>query len=101
MLQAIKEQALRLDTSLSNIVQKSWTMSRSKVTESDYDRLSTLLKEFVGNKKDKQTLFFPGDMLAEIRDQATRLDCSLSFVMQSAWVMVRDAIAILPVPKDS
>ncbi|MBX3192124.1 MAG: hypothetical protein KF819_34365 [Labilithrix sp.] len=100
MLRAIKEEAFRLDTSLSNIVQKAWKASRAKVAESQYDGLSPLLRGFSRDKA-KQTLYFPGDMLVEIRDQAARIDASLSFVVQGAWVLARDAIAALPPPKDS
>jgi uncharacterized small protein (TIGR04563 family) len=100
MLQSIKEEAFRLDTSVSNIVQKAWKASRVRIAETELESLSTLLDGFSGDKA-KQTIFFPADMLVEIRDQAARLDESLSFVVQGAWVLARDAIAALPAPQDS
>jgi uncharacterized small protein (TIGR04563 family) len=100
MLEAIKEEAYRLDTSLSNIVQRAWNASRTKIAESERETLSPLLRGFSGEKA-KQSLYFAGDMLTEMRDQAARLDSSLSFVVQAAWVLARDAIAALPAPNDS
>lgn len=95
MLQALKEEAYRLDVSLSNLVQKAWKASHAKVAESERPALSALLRGFEGDKR-KQTIFLPGDMLVQIRDQAERLDSSLSFVTQSAWVLAREAISALP-----
>jgi uncharacterized small protein (TIGR04563 family) len=99
MLQTIKDEAFRLDTSLSNIVQKAWKTARLQVAASDRETLSPLLRGFSGEKA-KQTVLLPGDMLVEIREQAARLDASLSFVVQSAWALAHDTIAALPAPED-
>ncbi|MCL2824988.1 MAG: TIGR04563 family protein [Polyangiaceae bacterium] len=51
-----------------------------------------------GNKADKrkQSLYFPESMLQEIRDEAIRLDRSLSWVVQRAWRIARTEMRKLP-----
>lgn len=44
----------------------------------------------------KQSLYFPMDMLVEIRDEAKRLDRSLSWVIQRAWTVAKDEIQQMP-----
>lgn len=46
--------------------------------------------------KRKQSLYFPEAMLLEIQQEATRLDRSLSWVMQRAWKLARADIRKLP-----
>lgn len=46
--------------------------------------------------KRKQSLYFPGNMLDEIKEEAQRLDRSMSWVLQRAWKMSREAIRNLP-----
>ena len=46
--------------------------------------------------KRKQSLYFPESMLVEIQQEATRLDRSLSWVMQRAWKLARADIRKLP-----
>ena len=41
----------------------------------------------------KQSLYFPTEMLTEILSEAKRLDRSLSWVIQQAWVIARERIA--------
>lgn len=48
----------------------------------------------------KQSLYFPEDMLAEIREEATRLDRSLSWVVQRAWKLARRQIHAMPAEPD-
>ena len=50
--------------------------------------------------KRKQSLYFPEDMLQEIKDQAARLDRSLSWVVQRAWKISRHEINKLPSVND-
>jgi uncharacterized small protein (TIGR04563 family) len=99
MLTAIESEAFRLNASLSNIVQRAWKASREKIASSERPSLAPLLRGFGGDQT-KQTIVFPGDMFMEIRNQATRLDASASFVAQVAWVLSHDAIAALPSAKD-
>jgi uncharacterized small protein (TIGR04563 family) len=46
--------------------------------------------------KRKQSLYFPEDMLLEIQSEATRLDRSLSWIVQQAWKTARAQIAKMP-----
>ena len=49
-----------------------------------------------GTDKRKQSLYFPEEMLQEIKDEAARLDRSLSWVVQRAWKIARLEIRKLP-----
>ena len=46
--------------------------------------------------KRQQSLYFPEDMLEEIKDEAARLDRSLSWIVQRAWKIARLEIKRLP-----
>ena len=46
--------------------------------------------------KRKQSLYFPEDMLAEIKREALRQDRSLSWIVQQAWRISRDKIKDFP-----
>ena len=48
----------------------------------------------------KQSLYFPESMLQEIKDEAARLDRSLSWVVQRAWKMARLEIRKIPSVND-
>jgi uncharacterized small protein (TIGR04563 family) len=50
--------------------------------------------------KRKQSLYFPEAMLLEIQQEATRLDRSLSWVMQRAWKIARQEVRRLPSVND-
>lgn len=92
MLQEIKEHAARLDKSLSWCVQRAWALARAHVTSlgpADHDDLPA---RYTGEKC-KQTLFFPSEMLLEIKDTAQRLDRSLSWVVGRAWAFAVPDIA--------
>ena len=51
-----------------------------------------------GSKSDKrkQSLYFPEEMLEEIKEEAARLDRSLSWIVQRAWKIARAEIRKLP-----
>ena len=53
-----------------------------------------------GSDKRKQSLYFPESMLQEIKDEAARLDRSLSWVVQRAWKLARLEIKKLPSVND-
>lgn len=53
-----------------------------------------------GSDKRKQSLYFPEAMLQEIKDEAARLDRSLSWVVQRAWKMARAEIKKIPSVND-
>jgi uncharacterized small protein (TIGR04563 family) len=99
MLRTIQEEAVRLDRSLSYVVQSAWKAAGNQVATSEHAELSLLIAEFQGDKR-KQTLFFPAEMLQEIADQARRLDASLSFVVQCAWMLARPDLARLTPSSD-
>jgi uncharacterized small protein (TIGR04563 family) len=46
--------------------------------------------------KQKQSLYFPDDMLREMMTEATRLDRSLSWTVQQAWRVAREDVRKLP-----
>jgi uncharacterized small protein (TIGR04563 family) len=46
--------------------------------------------------KRKQSLYFPESMLEEIKEEAARLDRSLSWVVQRAWKAARPDIRKIP-----
>lgn len=46
--------------------------------------------------KRKQSLYFPAEQLEEIKDEAARLDRSLSWVVQRAWKIASGEIKKLP-----
>jgi uncharacterized small protein (TIGR04563 family) len=48
------------------------------------------------NDKRKQSLYFPEDMLDEITREAVRLDRSLSWVVQRAWLIAFKELGKFP-----
>jgi uncharacterized small protein (TIGR04563 family) len=44
----------------------------------------------------KQSLYFPEDMLQEMKQEAIRQDRSLSWIVQRAWQIARDQIRKYP-----
>jgi uncharacterized small protein (TIGR04563 family) len=46
--------------------------------------------------KRKQSLYFPEDMLEEIKREAERQDRSLSWIVQKAWNIAKQDIAKYP-----
>ncbi len=46
--------------------------------------------------KRKQSLYFPEAMLQEIKEEAARLDRSLSWIVQRAWKIARPDLRKLP-----
>ncbi len=51
--------------------------------------------------KRKQSLYFPEEMLEEIRQEAARLDRSLSWVIQRGWKFAREKIKAFPASNDA
>ncbi len=50
--------------------------------------------------KRKQSLYFPEEMLNEIKNEANRQDRSLSWIVQQAWRLARTDIQKFPSPND-
>ena len=46
--------------------------------------------------KRKQSLYFPEEMLSDIKKEALRQDRSLSWIVQQAWRIARDEIKKFP-----
>jgi uncharacterized small protein (TIGR04563 family) len=46
----------------------------------------------------KQTIYFPNEMLEEIRHEAKRQERPLSWIIQRAWNIARDRVAPPPPP---
>ena len=53
-----------------------------------------------GSDKRKQSLYVPESMLQEIKDEAARLDRSLSWIVQRAWKIARLEIKKIPSVND-
>ena len=51
--------------------------------------------------KRKQSLYFPEDMLEEIQREASRLDRSLSWIVQRAWKQARKTLMEFPSSSDA
>jgi uncharacterized small protein (TIGR04563 family) len=65
----------------------------------DKDSLAKI-NEAPKTDKRKQSLYFPESMLQEIKEEAARLDRSLSWVVQRAWKLARIDIKKLPSVND-
>ena len=50
----------------------------------------------VNSTKSKQSLYFPESMLKEIKEEAARLDRSLSWVVQRAWRLAKEEVKKIP-----
>lgn len=50
--------------------------------------------------KRKQSLYFPEQMLVEIKEEADRLSRSLSWVVQRAWKVARKEVKAMPGAND-
>ncbi len=53
-----------------------------------------------GSDKRKQSLYFPEGMLREIKEEATRQDRSLSWIVQKAWKTARKDVMNFPSVND-
>jgi uncharacterized small protein (TIGR04563 family) len=95
MLRLIQSEATRTDKSMSWMVQFAWKTAGAKVAGTDRGTLANRVRTFSKTTR-KQALFFPGTMADEIEAAAKRLECSASFVAQSAFALAREQIAALP-----
>jgi uncharacterized small protein (TIGR04563 family) len=57
---------------------------------------STSEEWMASTDKQKQSLYFPDDMLREIMREANRLDRSLSWTVQQAWRLAREEVRRFP-----
>jgi uncharacterized small protein (TIGR04563 family) len=71
-------------------------------TEEKSDSSSSLLRaEPSKADKRKQSLYFPEAMLVEMKEEASRLKRSLSWVVQRAWKVARKEVKKLPGVNDA
>ena len=49
-----------------------------------------------GSDKRKQSLYFPEEMLKEIKEEAQRQDRSLSWIVQRAWAIAKPTLQRIP-----
>ena len=66
----------------------------------DKESMSNLRAEGSKTDKRKQSLYFPESMLQEIKEEAARLDRSLSWVVQRAWKLARLDVKKIPSVND-
>lgn len=96
VVDVLQREAARLDRSVSWCLQRAWTRARGQIAaipaapEDDGAEAAAAPTE-----KRKRTIFFPASMLAEIREQAARLDRSLSWVVGRAWELAASEIVAL------
>lgn len=67
-------------------------------SDKDNARVSTI--DAARTDKRKQSLYFPESMLQEIKEEAARLDRSLSWIVQRAWKIARPELRKLPSVND-
>ena len=90
-----------LSTEVHRTLRCSSVADREEPLERMTDK-DTLAKNNEASKTDKrkQSLYFPESMLQEIKEEAARLDRSLSWVVQRAWKLARIDIKKLPSVND-
>ncbi len=69
-------------------------MSNNKSTSTSESESN--VKSAKDTDKRKQSLYFPESMLQEIKEEAARLDRSLSWVVQRCWKVARNDIREIP-----
>ena len=70
------------------------------MTEKEAPKSNANVVDATKTDKRKQSLYFPESMLTEIKEEAARLDRSLSWVVQRAWKIARVEIKKLPSVND-
>lgn len=76
---------------------QSFQTSPARTTTSNEQQTRGLMSDNArGSDKRKQSLYFPEAMLQEIKDEAARLDRSLSWIVQRAWKTARADIRKIP-----
>lgn len=75
-------------------------MTEAPVATSDKDNARVSTIDAARTDKRKQSLYFPESMLQEIKEEAARLDRSLSWIVQRAWKIARPELRKLPSVND-
>ncbi len=66
----------------------------------DKENVTKVANDSSKTDKRKQSLYFPESMLTEIKEEAARLDRSLSWIVQRAWKIARPELRKLPSVND-
>lgn len=66
----------------------------------DKENVTKVANDPAKTDKRKQSLYFPESMLTEIKEEAARLDRSLSWIVQRAWKIARPELKKLPSVND-
>jgi uncharacterized small protein (TIGR04563 family) len=88
-LRSLRADAQRLDQSVSSVAQRSWQLARTDIQRLSWRDDALNLWEPDGPRR-KETLSFPNEMLAEMKQESARLDCSLSLLVTIALSLARD-----------
>jgi uncharacterized small protein (TIGR04563 family) len=70
------------------------------VATGDKENSKIVATEAAKTDKRKQSLYFPESMLQEIKEEAARLDRSLSWIVQRAWKIARPELRKIPSVND-
>jgi len=70
------------------------------VAMGDKENVTKVANDSSKTDKRKQSLYFPESMLTEIKEEAARLDRSLSWIVQRAWKIARPELRKLPSVND-
>lgn len=101
VVDALLREAARLDRSVSWCLQGAWTRARGQIAalpsapQDDGPQEGGAEVAAPPVEKRKRTIFFPASMLREIREEAARLDRSLSWVVGRAWELAAPEILAL------
>lgn len=96
MLDEIRALAGALDTSPAWIIEQSWSLARSEVQKLEGNRPwraeRIFAKNFADSDKVKQVLKLPVDTMTEIKNQAARLDRSMSWLVSRCFCVARESL---------
>lgn len=102
VVDVLQREAARLDRSVSWCLQRAWTRARRQIAALPAAPQGDAAAQVGGTEvaaapveKRKRTIFFPESMLREIREEAARLDRSLSWVVGRAWEIAAPEILAL------
>lgn len=96
VVEVLLREAARLDRSVSWCLQRAWTGARAQIVAITPEALADEGEAPASpGEKRQRAIWFPESMLQEIREEAARLDRSLSFVVGRAWQLAAPEILAL------
>lgn len=95
MVAFVQEQAVRIDASLSKIVQSAWPFARAAIAAANIEGVRAAARTF-GGKPRAQSLYYPGDILGEMEAEAARLHVPVDTIITAAVAIARPRLAELP-----